>query len=303
MSHIKVRQLISSKYELADIDWYYQFSSAIFSVDDEKLKKYIARKQDGFSKITKNWNDKLNTEWTVRIYFSAKMILAASLTLESLEYARSVNLKTTVPYLQYYSIFYSLRSLLFVLKDHEWNKGKLIQNSHASTIDIVCDEIAKIDTSWVINSDNMASIKDSIYTLKNYREIISYRAPSSGSDIIETNVNVLPICKAAVELAQLISEIFEKSLHKHCSKDYKPSLLAHDLKNTYIMKFGNSEYIDKEDKYRIGYLARKHPFPANILHIISEGHVEDFFGSWCDLNADEVTFNPDDNWRILFDLP
>ena len=48
---------------------------------------------------------------------------------------------------------------------------------------------------------------------------------------------------------------------------------------------------------------RKHPMPTNILHMMSEGHVEDFFGSWLDQEDSEDGFNPDENWRILFDVP
>lgn len=62
---------------------------------------------------------------------------------------------------------------------------------------------------------------------------------------------------------------------------------------------------DKEDWYRLDYLRRKCPRPTNIYQMISEGHVEDFFGSWLpdkDATGDDL-FNPDENWRILFALP
>ncbi|WP_147273085.1 hypothetical protein [Billgrantia montanilacus] len=60
---------------------------------------------------------------------------------------------------------------------------------------------------------------------------------------------------------------------------------------------------DKEDWYRLGYLARKHPRPTNILHIMSEGHVEDFFGSWCAEDDNENSIDPGEDWQILFDVP
>jgi hypothetical protein len=36
---------------------------------------------------------------------------------------------------------------------------------------------------------------------------------------------------------------------------------------------------------------------------MSEGHVEVFFGSWRPEEESPNTFNPDDDWRILFDVP
>lgn len=45
--------------------------------------------------------------------------------------------------------------------------------------------------------------------------------------------------------------------------------------------------IDKEDSYRIDYINRKKTFPISIYNTMSEGMVEDFFGSWCSFEIDE----------------
>jgi hypothetical protein len=41
--------------------------------------------------------------------------------------------------------------------------------------------------------------------------------------------------------------------------------------------------------------------------MMSEGHVEDFFGSWCNnenkRDQKDGDFNPDENWGIIFDVP
>jgi hypothetical protein len=43
------------------------------------------------------------------------------------------------------------------------------------------------------------------------------------------------------------------------------------------------------------------------MHILSEGHVEDFLGSWLPKNDEDIdnmdVFNPDNNWRVIFDVP
>jgi hypothetical protein len=62
-----------------------------------------------------------------------------------------------------------------------------------------------------------------------------------------------------------------------------------------------------KDGYRLYYIQRKHPVPTNLLHMMSEGHVEDFFGSWCNnenkRDQKDGDFNPDENWGIIFDVP
>lgn len=76
---------------------------------------------------------------------------------------------------------------------------------------------------------------------------------------------------------------------------YAASIAAFEIDGIY---FG-----DSEDAYRLDYLKRKHPRLANIQHMMTEGHVEDFFGAWhSGDDADEI-FNPDENWGVIFDIP
>jgi hypothetical protein len=131
------------------------------------------------------------------------------------------------------------------------------------------------------------SIKEQIIYHKAFRELISYRAPSSGGDLVKDEfvVKYDIICKIFVELAQLLSEIFEKSLMKHLSKvsqieKQNISLNMKTLESAFLTEVEGIKFLDQEDKYRIGYFKRKYPLPANILHMMSEGHIEDFFGSW-----------------------
>lgn len=303
MSHIHIRKIIGSRYQFAGKEWWYAFSPCFDEFDRNLINKYISGKQLAYAKLVKSWNHELNSEWTVRVFFSAKMILAASLMLANLEYAKEKNLQVCIPYLQYYSLLYSLKSLVLVLPEQNWKDSDLISQTHQATVNIACDEIAKVCPSWNKNTESGISVKTQILRIKAFREMISYRAPSNGSQHGDYDFDVLSLCKVPVELAQMISEIFENALHKHLPDGFKPELNRDILAQVHKTEINGFEFNDDEDSYRIDYLFRKYPMPTNILHIMSEGHVEDFFGSWCEHTPKEGSFDPDDNWQILFDVP
>jgi len=303
MSHIHVRKSVEGHYPFAGKDWWYDYGPEIRALEEASVKKFVTKKWTTFSKLSKSWNDELNTEWVCRVFWAAKMIMAASLMLESLEYARDKNLKVSVPYLQYYSLLYSLKALVVVLPGQRWNNGSLIEQTHTKTINVACTEVAKLDKRWNNQNAGSDSIKEQILKLKAFRELISYRAPSSGGSFEKYDIDLLHLCKVPVELAQMVSEILEEAIHKNLPHGCKPQLIETDLETVFRSEIGNHQFFDEEDYYRIGYLLRKHPLPTNVLHIMSEGHVEDFFGSWCDADEREEVFDPDKNWRILFDVP
>jgi len=303
MSHIQVSKIIGDNHTLAGREWYYPFGFELNSMDEDAVKHFIDKKFEQFASITKVWNDELNTEWLCRIFFSMKMILAASVMLESEEYALEKNLKVTVPYLQYYSVLYSLKALVLVLPHQKWEQGKLIEKTHSATINIACEEIGKLDNTWIKPDDKGSSTRERILKLKAFRELISYRAPTSGGNLSSFNEDIISLCRVPVELAQMITEILEISIHKKALSDYKPRLIDEHLDVVFNSHIEGFEFYDKEDHYRVGYLYRKHPMPTNILHMMSEGHVEDFFGAWLHQEDSEDGFNPDENWRILFDVP
>lgn len=303
MSHILIRKLTSSRNKFAGKDWYYEFGAELNSLDENLVIKYIRKKQAQFAKLTKSWDDNLNTEWVCRIFFAAKMILTASLMLENLEYSKEKNLKICVPYLQYYSLLYSLRSLLFVLPEQKWNNSEFIRQTHKKTINVTCQEVSKIDPNWSNDVNERPPVIKQLLRLKAFRELLSYRAPSDGGRLEDYDKDILPLCRMPVEIAQMVSEILEESLRKNVPGSYKPTLIAEELTNVFETTIEDESFFDEEDYYRISYLIRKYPFPTNILHMISEGHVEDFFGSWCPNNDEDGVFNPDENWNILFNFP
>jgi len=297
MSHVQVSKIIELPHPFAGNKWWYEFSSALTNLDEKAIRKFVQNKQKSFAKLAKDWNDELNTEWTCRIFYSLKMILAASVFLGNLEYARERNLKACVPYLQYYSLLYSLSALVLTLPDKEWNNGGLVTQSHKKTINVACAEIGKVSPEWKDKT------KQQVLELKAFRELISYRAPSSGGDFNKFDIDVNQLCRVPVELAQMVSEVLEESLGKYIPPGYKPVLIESDLEIIFMSEIEGHTFTDDKDLYRIGYLFRKHPMPTNIMHMMSEGHVEDFFGSWVDDEGRDDVFNPDEYWRVLFNTP
>jgi hypothetical protein len=61
-------------------------------------------------------------------------------------------------------------------------------------------------------------------------------------------------------------------------------------------------FLDRDDMYRVGYLIRKHPRPTSLQMLMTDGHVEDFFGAWCSKKEGQVGFDPDSNPCIIFDI-
>jgi hypothetical protein len=143
--------------------------------------------------------------------------------------------------------------------------------------------------------------------LKAYRELISYRAPSTGDSFpkAEFDLDLRALCQLLSEMAQAQSELLEVSILKNAKGTY--TFLDEYIRQACHTDIDGHSFWDTEDQYRLDYLRRKHPWPTNIMHIMSEGHVEDFFGAWLpkDNNEDENKdiFNPDENWRVIFDVP
>ncbi len=302
MSHIFVRQAIGQKNNFAGRDWWYEFRCFTKIFTEKSVEKYSLATLSQFSKFTTEWTDELNSEWLCRIYFSAKMVLSASLMLNSLEYAESKNLRISSTYLEYYAIQSTLRAVLFTSPFTEWRNGELLKLPHKASINTVCDTIAKLDKNFA------KRLKKHILHLKAYRELISYRAPSSGDSFskAEFDLDLITLCQLLSETAQVQSELMETSLLKHATGT-SCTFLDEYIEQVCHTEIDGHSFWDDEDQYRLDYLRRKHPWPTNIMHIMSEGHVEDFLGAWLPKadreNEDGDIFDPDKNWGVIFDVP
>ncbi|VIF60151.1 Uncharacterised protein [Clostridioides difficile] len=298
MSELMVRAILGDEFE-------YGVIMNKFKEDEiANYQKWIYRRFH--SLCNKKMNNELNSEWTVRHYLAAKMILSATVMISSLEYCIEKNVKMSIPYLSYYAILTCCRAVIFTMPDIKWKNDSFLQMTHTKIINEVKDCIMKL------NQDYAEKLYKDINLYKEYREIFSYRFPASGLD--EPLAKECPItktvciCTLLCDIAQLNSSEIEKYIFKNCLEDLNDwyKLDVEYLKHCFCYKLGDDiKIIDKEDGYRIDYINRKKPFPVSIYNTMSEGMVEDFFGSWysSEIDKDDTIYNPDIDWRLIFNVP
>lgn len=296
MDSISIARSLASTFRFAGKDWYYEFEELNTAFSEDSCRKVADRLQERYSVLTKAWNLDANSEWTCRLFMAAKLIMSATLHVNSAHFAEDRNLRVVVPYLRYYAVFSLLRAVCYTLPDQPWNNGQLILINHPTAISGVLDYLRKFDKTFANSAESQ------IRELKAERELISYRAPSSGDDHVSEKNEFLALCSLLSEVAQFNSELLEASLLKYGDQT------CFDLLPDYLEKISGIEidghyFGDREDAYRLGYLVRKHPYPANIKHLMTEGHVEDFFGAWSQKEDEGDYFNPDEMQQIIFDIP
>lgn len=219
----------------------------------------------------------------------------------SLEFAIEKNLRVVTSYLEYYAIFSACRCVVATLPNIPWADGRLFSMDHSKVINITFDHLGHFDK-------NMSSeLKEKVIFKKACRELISYKAPSSGDYGLDNEFDIKELCTLLVELGQFNSEILEKSIIKNANKNnfkFKTKYID-DLSRITI---GKNVFYDDEDWSRLDYLRRKWPMPPNILHIMTEGHTEDFFGAWepkedYETDGDILYTGSPSNWGVIFDIP
>ena len=141
MNSIVTDKALSTKKRFAGRQWFYDFRELTQSTDEKKLKKIANSLSNRYSKLTKSWDDEKNSEWLCRIYFSAKMIMTATLQINSMQYAKKHNIRITNTYLTYYSLLDLLRGIVYTLPEEEWNDGNLIEISHNKAIELAFEHL------------------------------------------------------------------------------------------------------------------------------------------------------------------
>lgn len=284
-------------------EWPYDYR--IFTSKFPKVKREAVAQRllERYSKHTKAWTADKNSEWFCRLYFSAKLIMAATLHINALQYAAERNLRVVIPYLRYYSALSTIRAIHLTLPEVEWAEGGVLTASHTVAIDRTIEFIRSLD------SDYSKILEEEISRLKEERELISYRAPSSGDREIQGQRAEVELCTLFSEVAQFNSELLRQSLARHASSlkfEFKSEYFEH----IYLPTVGGQAFFDEHDHIRLGQFARKNPRLSNIRLMMREGHVDDFFGSWLkpdddvdDIEEVGVTFNPDQNHLVIFDIP
>lgn len=296
MDPMHLFRLVNGSKFMSYRDWYYEFSSMPAVFDDDAMAKVGASLSQRYARLARQWNADLNSEWLVRHYFAAKLIMASCLAVNALEYAEDCNLRLVVPYLRYYAVLSVLRSAVLTIPEAPWQDGGLLEMSHAKAINLAMAHLGALDKSVA------ATVADDVRRLKAERELISYRAPSGGDWVTAgESARVHEICRLMAEVAQFNSELLELSIERYGDPTtFVVTSDAFDLVASVTLEGLNFE--DRDDEYRFGYLARKHPLPANLQHTMTEGHVDDFFGAWAADGDTSGLFDPDVNARSIFSM-
>ncbi len=297
MSHIHIRQMMGAEGNYAGRSWFYHFRHIPINCEEAEVEKTCQALLQDMAPITKDWNEAKNSEWIVRVYFAAKMILSSSVMAQSLEFAQKTNLRVVNSYLDYYTVLNCLRAIILTNPHVAWSNGELLKTTHTKTINVAVSILSRF------NKEVAQRVNHHVAHLKAFRELISYRAPSNGDGFPKAEIDVINSCRFFAEIAQMQSELFEVSVRKNVKGKF--ALTDDAISQICNVEIDDFDFFDEADCYRLGYLQRKYSIPTNMLHVMSEGHVEDFFGSW--VSDDESTgddqFDPDGNWRILFDVP
>lgn len=207
--------------KLAGRTWYYEFREIGQEFSDPSCSEVATKILNRCAKLTKKWNAELNSEWTCRLFMAAKLVMAATLHVNASYFADSHNLRVVIPYLRYYSVLSLMRAVCYTHPDHDWKNGQLIQISHAKAIDGVINQLHRFDQSYADSAGRL------VRELKAERELISYRAPSSGDQLFAGQNQFLSLCTLLAEVAQFNSELFEVSLLKHADRrnsDYSQNI-------------------------------------------------------------------------------
>lgn len=284
--------------QYAGREWVYQYRIFHELCSESELLIESNRIATQYAKLTKQWDVQQNSEWACRTYFATKMILNATVLLNSCEYARQAGLRTAIPYFEYYATLSMLRCLVYTLPTKSWDDGLLIKISHTKAINLAVDWIAKF------NSLKASQLKLTILQLKAQRELISYRAPASGDTNLGGDYNLIELLTILAEAAEFNSELLQTSIDKNADP------LMFEVLDEHIHLIANVAiegytFSDSEDYHRLGYVQRKTKRPYHLGLFMTEGQTEDFIGSWDGDQDDEKQFSNGfpSNWLAIFDVP
>ena len=279
----------------------YDYEALPQTFDGKKIDIYNQSLLEQFSLLTKNWNDELNTEWIARHYMASKIIMSATLMLNSVAHANQKNLRIVEPYLLYYALFSSCRALVLTIPQLKWEDGNVMEYTHQKVINIAVNTIKLFDKSYG------GEVNKTLMRAKDYRELFSYKFPSNGIISLPGEVTVsleetTDLCRLLVEIAKFNSEKLEQSFAKNCKAQafgFKEAILEKCI----WYRTDDYTFVDDEDYYRIGRIVVKEKKPASIYLTMNSGMVDDFFRAWIsEEDSDEGAFDPDLNIRIIYDF-
>lgn len=284
--------------ERGGVSWYYEYRRLFDLCSEQKLQSVASIATSSFSDLAKDWSVERNSDWTCRMYFATKLILNATVLVNSIRFARRKGLKAAIPYFEYYALLSLLRCVVLTAPLAQWTLNGLISISHAKAINLGADLLSNF------GAESGENLKVVAKKLKAQRELISYRVPASGDYNVDQDHDLLEWLMVLAEIAQFNSELLERAVTKHAS-DEMFVVLDQDIDSIATIELEGYKFLDRDDHYRLSYVKRKTCRPYNLALFMHKGQTEDFFAAWDLDDEGEDTFSngPPSNWQSIFDIP
>lgn len=280
-------------------DYCYAYKALPLEANLSMVQAYCSVQRSKFAPIAKTFDAEANSRWVLRHYLAIKFATAANMLAGSAAYAYDHNLMLGVPYFNYYAVLNACRAYLMTSPDVVWNGGKTVEMSHQNIINRTVDYMRVLDPSrrqpWQLQLE----------TLRQHRELFSYRFPLSGPGLSENRAldheAATAFARLIAELASLNSECFEAALRKHARLDL-PVLEIPDHEWASAYELAGASMPDFDDLYRFDKYVRGWKTVSTLEVMTSDGLVDDIYGNWTDPDDQPGTFNPDHTHSIILAL-
>ena len=241
-------------------------------------------------------------EWFFRTYVAVKLILSSTVMISSAKYAATKGLRIVEPYLLYYAVFNTSRSLVLLVPEQLWQNGKLLEEStHTKIRNVTFDQLSRF------SKDVAKKYRDVTERALVAREMFSYRFPAEGlkseiDKLLPDYDDIVFVCRYVAEVAQLYSETLEAVFSKlgRPSGEFSEDALRRVFEYEHKL-LTNFLFEDSDDYYRLGPALTKYGRPLSLLLTATEGLVEDYFAAWDFSEIGSDGYKPDiDEWDLIF---
>lgn len=280
-------------------DYCYAYRELLHQATAEQVASYCEATRRGFVPIASAFASEANSLWILRHYLAIKFVAAASLLVGSSTYSADRNLLMGVPYFNYYALLNICRAYLMTSPQVIWDGVKTVKMSHGNILNQTANFMSALDpmrrTVW----------HKQFATLREHRELFSYRFPLSGPDLVEGEAldpeRVASLARLIGELASLNTECFEAVLRTHTRQDFTMLPISdHTWASAYAL--AGQTVIDPLDRYRFGKFLTSWRTVSTLEVMTSDGLIDDLYGQWTAQEDRLDRFDPDQCSNLILAL-
>jgi hypothetical protein len=242
-------------------------------------------------------------QWLVRTYCAVKYLFAATAMLSAAKYSREKGVRIVQPYLQYYALFNTSRALILLIPEQTWRGGNLLDDVTHSKAPNVVEGMLRC-----ISLDFAADFRLAYDRSLALREYFPYKFPAEelNGELAGkccTIEDTIRLCSGVAEVAQMVSECLETAF---VGRSVPIQLVEDPLRRFFEYSVRSRSFVtDDEDYYRLGRIVKKSEKPCSLIGMVTEGMVEDYFGSWTDPSATgpgayDLAI---EDWTLIFPFP